>query len=245
MDFLRHIYELSRQRSDGLPVDKTVPGSRCRPFRAALRDMAVIAEVKYATPAEGDLGVGLRPAELAREFSVLGASAVSCLTEPRYFAGSLDFIAEIKGACGLPVLMKDFIVDERQIYEGRRKGADAILLITEMLSDGELAGLLACGRALGMDCLVEVHGSRGLERAVGAGADLIGVNVRDLSSLEVIPERHGELAGLIPAGVVKVAESGISSRERLLELKSLGYDAALVGRAMARRETREGLFTCG
>jgi len=170
---------------------------------------------------------------------------VSCLTEPEFFKGSLSFLAQVRAACRLPVLMKDFITDERQIVAGRQAGADAVLLITEMLSSGELDRLYRAARSLGMDCLVEVHGIPGLMKARDIGAEIIGVNARDLSTLRVDPGRHEQMADLLPAGVIRVAESGITSRKRLMELKGLGYDAALIGRAVAVGDGREEIFGCG
>ena len=245
MDFLQSMYRLSKVRAAGLNPSAGRHPYPVRSFREALKGMSVIAEVKYATPAEGLLGIGESPSELATRFQSLGAAAVSCLTEPDFFSGSLSYLQEIREACSLPVLMKDFIVDPRQILAGRELGADAFLLITEMLQADELEELYACGRELGMDCLVEVHGTEGLEKATRISAEIIGVNARDLSTLEVDPERHKMMAGLLPAGVGKVAESGISSPGRLLELRESGYDAALVGRAMAREDLRRELLSCG
>ncbi len=216
-----------------------------RPFKSVLKDMAVIAEVKYATPKDGLLGITEDPATIAREYERLGASAVSCLTEPEYFAGCLEYIAIIRSSCSLPVMMKDFIVDERQIRAGRALGADAFLLITEMLSLQKLKALYACGKDLGMDCLVEVHGLDGLDKAVAVGAEIIGVNSRDLKTLQVDPLRHEELAGHIPAHAIKVAESGITSGARLIELRTFGYDAVLIGRAFADGTLREEIFHVG
>jgi indole-3-glycerol phosphate synthase len=142
-------------------------------------------------------------------------------------------------------MMKDFIVHERQLKAGRALGADACLLITEMLGLDELRTLYACCRDLGMDCLVEVHGPAGLDKALTVGAEIIGVNCRDLATLKVDPARHEELVGQMPKGVVKVAESGIRSGLRLRELRALGYDAALIGRAFAGRESREEIFHVG
>ncbi len=216
-----------------------------RPFKAILKDMAVIAEVKYATPKDGLLGITDDPATIAREYERLGASAISCLTVPEYFAGCLEYIGIIRSSCSLPVMMKDFIVDERQIKAGRALGADAFLLITEMLSLKELKNLFACGKDLGMECLVEVHSLDGLGKAVAVNAEIIGVNSRDLKTLQVDHLRHEELAGHIPSDVVKVAESGITSGTRLSELNAFGYDAVLIGRAFADRTLREDIFHVG
>jgi indole-3-glycerol phosphate synthase len=244
MDFLKRMYGLSKARAEGLNLSG-MPSMPVRSFRDALAGMAIIAEVKYATPAEGDLGIIETPEELAAQYQAHGASAVSCLTEPVFFSGSMEFISRIRGACSLPILMKDFIVDQRQIRAGRERGADAILLITEMLEPSELQDLYSCGRDLGMDCLVEVHGPEGLEKAIGLGARIIGVNSRDLATLRVDPGRHAEMITLLPAGVRKVAESGISSAGRLAELKAMGYDAALIGRAMVSPDLRRDILPCG
>lgn len=245
MEFLTHLYELSKERARVLKPQDHGSGPPVRPLKDALKDMAVIAEVKYATPSEGDLGIPHVPAYLAKEYETCGAAAISCLTEPMYFAGDMAYIAQIRNACRLPVMMKDFIVDERQIALGRNEGADAFLLITEMLTLSECERLYAFGQSLGMDCLVEVHGMSGLEKALSIGAGIIGVNVRDLSTLKVHPGRHEEMVGHIPHGITKVAESGISSGQRLRELRAMGYDAALVGRAMADAQARLDVFSCG
>jgi indole-3-glycerol phosphate synthase len=244
MDFLAEMYRRAKQRAAGLKIvqEDDYP---LRPFAPVLHDMAVIAEVKYATPAEGNLGITAKPGVLAKQYADLGASAISCLTEPHYFSGDLAFIPTIRRRCELPVLMKDFIADERQIVAGRASGADACLLITEMLSLEELDVLYRCASDLGLDALVEVHGPEGLEKALYVGARIIGVNSRDLATLTVCPKRHAEMIGLIPTGVVTVAESGITSGIRLKELRDMGYDAALIGRAMADETFRKDIFACG
>jgi indole-3-glycerol phosphate synthase len=245
MGFLTHMYGISRERAGSLGPVNTDSPLPVRPFKDVLRDMAVIAEVKYATPGQGELGVTHDPAHLAREYESLGACAISCLTEPVYFSGDMAYIAQIRNACRLPVMMKDFIVDERQIAAGKACGADAFLLITEMLTFTECERLYTFGQDLGLDCLVEVHGMNGLEKALCIGGDIIGVNARDLSTLQVNSGRHEEMAGHIPHGIIKVAESGISSRQRLRELAEMGYDAALIGRAMANAQARRDVFSCG
>lgn len=244
MDFLREMYRLSKMRAQELPPVE-VADFPVHSFKAVLTDMAVIAEVKYATPADGHLGITESPEELVRMYADLGARAVSCLTEPRFFDGDLAFIPRIRRTCDLPILMKDFIVDERQIMTGRACGADAVLLITEMLSLPELATLYRCALDLGLDALIEVHGPQGLEKALAINARIIGVNSRDLATLTVDAARHDEMIALIPAGVTTVAESGITSGARLRELKTLGYDAALIGRAMAGPAFRKDIFACG
>ncbi len=245
-DFLEKMKGLSRRRAAKLatPADRKLP---VRSFKAALqaRGRAVIAEVKYATPADGMLGVGDTPDVIAREYERLGAAAISCLTEPEYFAGRLEYLAVVRSSCRLPVMMKDFIVDERQIIAGRALGADAVLLVTEMLCLEELRSLYACAQDLGMDCLVEVHGPEGIDKALAMGASIIGVNCRDLRTLQVDPWLHENLIAGLPADAVKVAESGITSGARLRELSDAGYDAVLIGRAFAGRTLREEIFHVG
>jgi indole-3-glycerol phosphate synthase len=244
MDFLRTMYDRARRRAEGLALPRTYPYP-VRPLKVVLKGMAVIAEVKYATPKDGPLGITDDPAGIARDYEALGAAAVSCLTEPDYFAGALEYLRIIREECSLPILMKDFIVDERQIMAGRALGADGFLLITEMLDRDELKALYSCGRELGMDCLVEVHGEEGLDKAAELGAEIIGVNSRDLATLGVDPGRHEELAGKIPGGALRVAESGITTGARLSELRALGYDAVLIGRAFADKRLREEIFHVG
>jgi len=245
VEFLTHLYELSKERAGFLEEIEKLPALPIRGFKQVLKDMAIIAEVKYATPADGDLGLTHEPAHLAREYEAMGAAAISCLTEPVYFAGDMAYIPQIRNACSLPVMMKDFIADERQIAAGRACGADAFLLITEMLTLTECERLYAFGRDLGMDCLVEVHGMGGLEKALSIGAEIIGVNVRDLSTLAVHQDKHEEMIEYIPVFVTKVAESGISSGQRIRALGEMGYDAALIGRAMASAHARSDVFSCG
>jgi indole-3-glycerol phosphate synthase len=250
MDFLKNMYELSKARAEALPSSllEGVSGDFIiRPLGNALKkeSISIIAEVKYATPAEGDLGLTANPADLAIKYEASGASAISCLTEPEYFKGELDYIRRIRVVCSIPVMMKDFITDKRQIMAGRNMGADAFLLITEMLTIDELRELYTFGKKLGMDALVEIHGEEGLEKALAVKAQIIGVNCRNLSTLKVDKKTHGRMVTLIPETCIRVAESGINNSARLKELKSIGYDAALVGRAMANSDSLKDVFSCG
>ena len=248
MDFLKKMYGLSKTRAEGLDdilnIHEVFP---IRPLGKALKmnAISVIAEVKYATPAEGSLGLKQKPGELALKYEIAGAKAISCLTEPEYFKGSLDHLKQVRSFSGLPVIMKDFITDERQIMAGRKMGADAYLLITEMLTFDELRDLYSFGFNLGMEVLVEVHGEEGLEKAMSIGAPIIGVNCRDIASLKLDIKTHESMSRLLPADCIKVAESGISSSERLKELGALGYNAALIGRAMANEDAMKEIFSCG
>lgn len=201
-----------------------------RDFRAALAapGLSVIAEVKRRSPSKGDLNVGLDPAVTAKSYAAGGAAALSVLTDADYFGGSADDLATARAACDLPVLRKDFTVDPRDLADARIMGADAVLLIVAALADEELAVFAALASRLGLAALVEVHDGSEVERAVGAGAMIVGVNQRDLRTFEIDRTLAARLRERIPAGVVAVAESGIRSRDDVPE----GYDAVLVGESV-------------
>ena len=203
-----------------------------RSLRAALSgpDPAIVAEIKRATPSAGPLRLDLDPARLASAYAEGGAAAISVLTEPEYFLGSLDDLRAASGA-RLPVLLKDFVIDRSQILEARAAGADSVLLIVRILGD-ELADLLGLATSLGMEALVEVFDDADVDRAIAAGASLVGINHRDLETFEVDPERTGKIAPRIPDGITVVALSGVSTRAEVLRLASDGADAVLVGEAL-------------
>jgi len=202
-----------------------------RGFAAALTDpgVSVIAEIKRATP-RGPLKLDLNPRELAANYVAGGADAISVLTEPDFFKGSMEDLAAARGA-GLPVLRKDFIIDDFQVLEARAWGADAVLLIVRALSE-ELERLFKSVTALGMDPFVEVHDEEDVERAREIGATLIGVNNRDLATFEVDPDRTSKLAPLIPDGAIVAALSGVSSRTDVERLADAGADAVLIGETL-------------
>jgi indole-3-glycerol phosphate synthase len=205
-----------------------------RGFAAALtgEEVAIIAEIKRASPATGPLDPDLNAARLAKAYAEGGAAAISVLTEPDHFGGSLEDL-EAGRAAGLPVLRKDFVLDELQVLESRAVGADAVLLIVKALG-GELDGLVAVTETLGMDALVEVHDEAELERAVDVGARLIGVNHRNLDTFEVDPDRTAKLAGLVPPEAVLVALSGVTDRAGIKALAEAGAAAVLVGESLVR-----------
>jgi indole-3-glycerol phosphate synthase len=207
-----------------------------RGFRAALARprVSVIAEFKRRSPSAGVLRQHADLAELVLAYERGGASALSVLTEEANFGGSLDDLSAARELCALPTLRKDFIVDEYQLLEARVAGADAVLLIVAALSDPELSSLQDEARALGMDVLVEVHDRDELDRALAVGAELIGVNNRDLRDFSVDVQRTMQLRGAIPDGVMVVSESGIGSAEQLRELEREGVDAVLVGESLMR-----------
>lgn len=196
--------------------------------------LSVIAEVKRRSPSVGSIDVALDPGPLAAAYQAGGAAAVSVLTEPEHFGAEPGDLAAARAATSLPVLRKDFIVDAAQVWEARLMGADAVLLIAAMLGDGALSRLIAETREAGMAALVEAHTEREVRDAVAAGADIIGVNNRDLGSFEVDLATSERLRPLIPAGVVAVSESGVSSPQAAARMAAAGFDAVLVGEAAVR-----------
>ena len=196
--------------------------------------LAVIAELKKASPSKGLIRADFHPAELARELETAGAACLSVLTDAEFFQGSLENLSAASRAATIPCLRKDFMVDEFQMLEARANAADAVLLIVAALSQAELTGLAAAARAQKLDVLCEVHDGEELKRAADAGCDLIGVNTRDLRTFQVDLRTALELAGKFPASVVKVAESGIHSAEDVTRLRDAGYDAFLVGESLMR-----------
>ena len=169
------------------------------------------------------------PAAIARRYAEAGAAAISVLTEPTFFDGSLAHLEAVRAVVDVPILRKDFVVDGYQLLEARASGADAVLLIVAALDDEALARLTRDARALGLDVLVEVHDEAELDRALASGADLIGVNNRNLRTLTVDVEASVRLAARMPAGVLAVAESGLKSGSDVRRLQSLGYRAFLIG----------------
>lgn len=209
-----------------------------RDFAGALRrdgEVAVVAEVKRRSPGAGEIRPGLDAAGLAASYREGGAAALSVLTDREYFDGSLDDLRAVRQAVDLPLLRKDFVLDELQLVEARGAGADAVLLIVRILHDDGLAALLREADGLGMAALVEVHGPEELERALDAGAAVVGVNNRDLSTFEVRLEVTLELAARVPPEVVLVSESGIHTGEDVDRLGGAGADAVLVGESLLRQ----------
>jgi indole-3-glycerol phosphate synthase len=202
-----------------------------RDFRRALaaKAPAIIAEIKKASPSRGLLTRDFDPARLARQYEAGGAAALSVLTEEAFFLGNLADLAAARGVCRLPVLRKDFALDENHVTEAAAGGADAILLIAAILESAEIRSLAAMAAGYGMAALVEVHNERELAKALEAGAGIVGVNNRDLSTFEVTLETSLRLAPRIPPGTLKVSESGIRSPRDIQRLRAAGYQAFLVG----------------
>ena len=197
--------------------------------------VGVIAEVKRASPSRGVLATIVDPGALAAAYADGGASAISVLTEERRFGGSLNDLASVRAAVDIPVLRKDFIVSPYQVVEARAYGADLVLLIVAALDQPRLCGLLDRVESLGMTALVEVHDEPELLRALDAGAKVIGVNARNLNTLEVDTSTFARIAPEIPAGIVKIAESGVTGPRDVMAYASLGADAVLVGEALVTR----------
>lgn len=207
-------------------------------FRDALArpGIGVIAEFKRRSPSAGELRPGAQVAQIAREYQQGGASAMSVLTEEPSFDGSLDDLRAARAACDLPLLRKDFVVDEYQLYEARAAAADAVLLIVAALEDKQLARLHERALELGLEALVEVHDSEELSRAAAVGARIIGVNNRDLRDFSVDVRRTQELLSRVPAGALVVSESGIATRDQVAELGRQGVAAVLVGETLMRAD---------
>jgi indole-3-glycerol phosphate synthase len=220
--------DLERRLADAPPV---------RDFRAALEAPAgvrIIAEVKKASPSAGLLRADFDPVAIARTYEAHGAACVSVLTDGPFFQGSLDHLSAVRAAVGLPLLRKDFLLDPYQLLEARCAGADAVLLIAEVLDDAALTTLLREAAGLGLQPLVELYDADNLPRVLGAGARLIGVNNRDLRTFVTRLEHTLELAGRLPPGCCLVSESGIRTRQDVLRLQAAGVRAVLVGEAFMR-----------
>ena len=209
-----------------------------RDFKKALagEGVSLIAEVKRSSPSAGTITAELDPGRVAFLYEKAGAAAVSVLTESRYFGGMLEDLKAARKAIGLPVLRKDFIIDEYQIYESRAAGADAVLLISEMLGEEKIARLLEVIRELRMEALVEAHGDKTLADAIGAGAGIIGINNRNLKTLRVDLKTSLRLLCWIPDDRIRVAESGIKNQREAALMREGGADAVLVGSALIESE---------
>jgi len=231
----------SRRNSDLQAMERAAAAHTPRGFRNQLRrvardGVAVIAELKKASPSKGLIRADFRPSELARELERAGAAALSVLTDEQFFQGSLDYLRQASSSSSLPCLRKDFIVDEFQIVEARANRADAILLIVAALNQKELVSLAGIARAQGLEVLCEAHDEQELQRALDAGCDLIGINNRNLRTFEVNLETAFRLVDKMPAACVRVAESGIQSGADVARLRSAGYEAFLIGESLMKAE---------
>lgn len=204
--------------------------------KVAARQAAVIAEVKKASPSRGVLRDPFHPAEIAQQYEAGGAACLSVLTDHDFFQGNEDYLREARAACRLPVLRKDFMVDEYQVVEARAMGADCILLIVAALGDSEMAALHKQATDLGMDVLVEVHDANELQRALAMGIDLVGINNRDLRTFDVALDTTLKLLSQIPPGILVVTESGILSPADVERMRRNDVHAFLVGEAFMRAD---------
>lgn len=245
--YLDRIVGATRDRVDSARRRRPLPGLERdagaqpppRDFLGAVRreGMSLVAEFKRRSPSAGPIAEVADPAQVAAAYERGGAAAVSVLTEPDFFGGSLDDLDRARGACGLPVLRKDFVIDPYQLVEARAAGADAALLIVAALRDaGLFAELAGAARELRLPVLVEVHDERELDAAFGADADLVGVNQRDLRTFEVDTSLAARLRPRVPREVPVIAESGISSRADVEALAEAGVDGILVGEHLMRSE---------
>jgi indole-3-glycerol phosphate synthase len=225
---LRQLEQLAEQH--------TPRGFRARLEGVATTGVAVIAELKKASPSRGLIRAEFDPAALAQELEAAGAAALSVLTDEEFFQGSLAYLQAASTATAVPCLRKDFIIDEFQLLEARAYGADAVLLIVAALSQQELIGLLMKARSYGLDALCEAHEEPELQCALDAGARLIGVNNRDLRTFEVNVDTALQLADRIPRNVVSVAESGINSGADIAQLRGAGYHGFLIGESLMKAE---------
>jgi indole-3-glycerol phosphate synthase len=249
-DILRRIVERTRARLAEEPFDWPVARRAARQqadsrtpfaFSTALKNghpIAVIAEIKSASPSAGSIVESPDVEEIAADYRRGGAAAVSIVTEPDFFHGSREWISRATGSSGLPAIMKDFVVDPSQILRGVTAGADAVLLLASLLDSARIREYIGVLDEYGCDALVEIHDEIELERAVEGGARLVGVNNRDLRDFHVDLGTSERLGALIPPGVIRVAESGIKTHEDVRRLRAAGFHAFLVGESLLRQNDR-------
>ncbi len=228
-----------RRALDRAALERQAAAHTPRGFAASLRRTAahhpaIIAELKKASPSKGILRADYRPAEVALAYEHGGAAAISVLTDEPFFQGSLDHLREVSAAVRIPVLRKDFMVDSFQMLEARAAGADAVLLIVAAHDDATLRLLAQAAHELELDILTEVHNRAELDRAIDLGAEILGVNCRDLTSMQMIASAHEDLVAAIPSGVLRVAESGVQTHADIARLSAAGYNAFLVGETLMR-----------
>ncbi|HKB79379.1 MAG TPA: indole-3-glycerol phosphate synthase TrpC [Thermoanaerobaculia bacterium] len=238
-DFLATIVARTRERLRDAPSPRPAPARDRFAFSRALRGGGkIIAEIKSASPSAGSIVPNPDVEAIAAEYARGGAAAISIVTEPEFFHGSPEWIARAAVVSGLPVLMKDFVIDERQLLSGMAAGANAILLLASLRDGDQIRDAVALLEEFGCDALVEVHDERELDRALEGEARVIGVNSRDLRTFRVDLATAEALASRIPAGTLKVAESGIKTHADIARLRDAGFDAFLVGESLLRQNDR-------
>jgi indole-3-glycerol phosphate synthase len=230
--------EAARKLAPNQLAEKIASASKPLPALSIFQqsEFSVIAEIKRSSPSKGELASIPEPASLAAIYQKAGATAISVLTEERRFKGSLKDLEVVRSAVDIPILRKDFMVSEYLIEESRAYGADIVLLIVAALDDHQLRGYLQIAESLGMSALIEVHNQEELERALAVEAKIIGVNARNLKTLEVNQSAFAELMPKIPSQIIRVAESGIFERSDVIMARNLGADAILVGEALVRAD---------
>ncbi len=249
-EILKELADLARQRVSDLKEEVPLDELRSRaeslrrdtgfPFEKALKtdDIAFICEVKKASPSKGVIAENFPYLEIAKDYEAAGAAAVSVLTEPNKFMGSVEFLRRISAEVKIPVLRKDFTVDEYMIYEAKILGASAVLLICAILSEEQLAEYIGIAHSLGMSALVEAHDEREIQSALNAGARIIGVNNRDLKNFNVDTNNSARLRSLVPKDKIFVSESGIQTAEDVAGLRKIGVNAVLIGETLMRAEDK-------
>ncbi len=231
---------LKKNKQGILSLLKKAP--KVRSFKNAITQegkISIISELKQASPSKGVIRKVFSPCELAQRMEQAGVRALSILTEEEFFLGKCNYIEDVRKEVDIPVLRKDFILDETQVMESRALGADAILLIIRILDEKKFASLYACARDLGMDVLVEVHSEKELRKVLKVPVEIIGVNNRNLQTLKVDFATTKKIAPFIPKNIVRVCESGISSRKEMLVLKGLDINAVLIGEAIVGNDDLE------
>ncbi len=245
-DIVRHKRDEVAQQKQTVPFEQVEEGAslaeRPRGFRDALRQegVSLIAEIKRSSPSKGDMLPDLNAVELAALYEQAGARALSVLTDTKFFKGSLEDLITVRRNVRIPCLRKEFVIDAYQIYEARAAGADAVLLIVRILSDLELREFTQVIEGLGMDALVEAHTEEEIDRALKAGAHIVGINNRDLDTLEVDVARSLTLKKRVPGGHTLVSESGVYTREHVRMLEDGGVDAILVGESLVTSNNIRG-----
>lgn len=226
-------------RNDAEKMKRQIPS-----FYDALKEtgMSFICEVKKASPSKGLIAEHFPYLEIAREYEAAGVAAISCLTEPFYFQGKDAYLREIAEAVSIPVLRKDFVVDEYMVYQAKVLGASAVLLICAILDDGQLRDFRQLAEELGMDALVEAHDEREAERAMHAGARVVGVNNRDLRDFSVDMGNSIRLRRMVPKDIAFVSESGIKTADDVEKLRECGVDAVLIGETLMRAEDKKAVL---
>jgi len=239
-DFLETIVARTRERVRELPATRPAAAKNPFAFSKALSSdrIRLIAEIKSASPSAGSIVDNPNVEAIAREYKTGGAVAISIVTEPEFFRGSHDWLARAAKASGLPVLMKDFVIDQRQLLCGVAAGANAILLLASLLDAKQIRESIALLDEFGCDALVEVHDEDELERAIGGGARIIGVNNRNLRDFKVDLATSEALSARMPKDSIKVAESGIKSKADVDRLRAAGFNAFLVGESLLRQNDR-------